>query len=905
MKNFKKLISMILAVMMISSALAMVLPVGAADSVAYPKQLSNNENVVVNGVTYRFDTLSQNSDSMAVVNPDNTITLTMKQGDLFWIPSVTLGNDSVLNMKVTLDSSENNKSQIACGLAYNIDAGADGVWGEDTDSLNVLNIRTNYRARIGYGTVAKMKGGNLTTEIKKVDFSANIPEAAKSLYNNSRVWERGKMLEMNLQLNDDTTVVASFRNDQSDEIASLSYTVDAEPKVFEGPVGFAVNWSGDINSTADGYMQITINSFEITNAVVNGVKSDFSLSSSMTYEDTTGVIVPMRLPQTTLDFDGEYAFIDLGFTIDESVSSDTEFVVKKNGEVVDRKALSTFTPVDGLYEYFTYFVGVQSTDVLTVCLEKDNAELARSSYDVEYGKSYQKYVTNPDPVSSAKLNVKVYTEDFEKPIVLVPGENIINGHKWTYIKNSTDGSAVIKNGRLHFTGSDYDMILFEDLNVDNLQYKMAYDVTYLETPGDDDWSQWDCWFGGLFYLADTADADGNKSAFVTSITPNDVYMMTGSFGANGVFTQKDGSSDHITFYNKPSEPTQGNNCYYWNERAGLGLPVTVSTFFGASNKDNGGVGMDGHTAQGSAIVSANLPGGVPSASKRTGSLGFVCSESKVSVIVDNLVVSVKGKTITVDGASFNVTATPQVDVVQFQKTGKQIVYAVVDGDVRYAGELVTANRLSQITTTQVSFSTGKVTAVGETGLKWTSKMSKADYEKLISDENISKVDVGTVVVLASNANNGITLEKAIKNIAGTATENGGNYVFEGVLDIDKESRDTTYSAVGYVKLTMKDGKEVVLYSEYIVRQHAFALSDLVDKFSDEIENEPETDKDDSNGNSSVDTSDKASSESTSADSNNTAEGKKGCQGSVHGIGTLLIVIVLLTSCVMLPKKSKE
>ena len=181
MKNFKKLISMILAVMMISSALAMVLPVGAADSVAYPKQLSNNENVVVNGVTYRFDTLSQNSDSMAVVNPDNTITLTMKQGDLFWIPSVTLGNDSVLNMKVTLDSSENNKSQIACGLAYNIDAGADGVWGEDTDSLNVLNIRTNYRARIGYGTVAKMKGGNLTTEIKKVDFSANIPEAAKSL----------------------------------------------------------------------------------------------------------------------------------------------------------------------------------------------------------------------------------------------------------------------------------------------------------------------------------------------------------------------------------------------------------------------------------------------------------------------------------------------------------------------------------------------------------------------------------------------------------------------------------------------------------------------------------------------------------------------------------------------------
>ena len=349
-KNFKKLISMILAVMMISSVLAMVLPVGAADSGDYPKQIPNNENVVVNGVTYRFDTLSQNSDSQAVVNPDNTITLTMKQGDLFWIPSVTLGNDSVLNMKVTLDSSKNNSSQVACGLAYNIDAGADGVWGADTDALNVLNIQTKYRARIGYGTVSTIKGGNLTTTIKKLDFSENIPDAAKSVYNNNMVWERGKMLEMNLQLNNDTTVVASFRNDQSEEFALLSYTVDAEPKVFEGPVGFGVNWSGDVNSSSDGYLQVTINSFEITNAVVNGVKTNFSLSSSMTYEDTVGIVVPMRLTKTALDFDGDYGFIDLGFTVDESVSADTEFVVKKNGEVVDRKALSTFTPVDGLYD---------------------------------------------------------------------------------------------------------------------------------------------------------------------------------------------------------------------------------------------------------------------------------------------------------------------------------------------------------------------------------------------------------------------------------------------------------------------------------------------------------------------------------------------------------------------------
>ena len=894
-QNFKKIVSTVLAVMMISSIFAMAIPVSAAEN--FPKQLATNENVVVNGVTYRFDRLSQNSDSKAVVNPDNTITLTMKQGDLFWIPSVTIGNDSVLNMKVTLDSSNNgkNKSQIACGLAYNIDAGSNGTWGESSDSLNVLNIQTKCRARLGNGTVTKMSGGSLASTFTSKDFSSSVPEAAYGVYTSSKVWQTGKMLEMNLQLDNGTDVVASFRNSDGAEFVSLSYAVGSEPKVFEGPVGFGVNWSGDGSDA--GYLQVTINSFEITNAVVNGTKTNFSLSSSLTYADTVGVIFPMRLTKNELDFDGEYGFVDLGFSIDETVSSDTEFVVKKNGEVVDRKALSTFTPVDGSYSYFTYFTGIQETDVLTVCLEKDNAVLERSSYDVEYGKAYKKYMTNPDPAKASELTVVSYSEDFSATIELVPGVNIVNGHKWTYIKNSTDGSAVIRDGKLYFVGSNYDMILFDDVDVDNQPYKMEYEMTYLNTPADDDWSAWNCWFGGLFHLSD-ADADGNKSAFITSVTPNDVYMLDGKFDANGVFTQVDETSDHVTFVNSPSSPTQGSNCYYWNERAGNGIPVKVRTYMGSADYDNGGLGMSGYTAQGTHVISSNLPGAIPAADRKVGAVGFVCSESQVSVIIDNLSITVKGKNITVDGAQVKVSATEPVDVAQFKKSDKQFIYANVDGEAKYAGDLITATRLTQITTTQVAISTGKVAAVGQTGLKWTSQISKADYEALTSDANISKVEVGTAVVLTTNAAGGITIENAASNIAGTATLDGDNYVFEGVLDIAKEARDTSYSGVGYIKITMKDGNVIVAYADYVARQHAYALSDLVDEF---VDDEPV----DTDGNTDTTVTDSTNTDSNDATTDgNTTEEESGCGSSVAGLG-VVICATLAVACVPMMKKKEN
>ena len=284
-KNFKAMISLVLTVLMLMGTVSAIIPLTVS---AEGTEIARNTDYVVNGITYRFDPVSSNTYSKAVVNPDNTITLTMKQGDLFWVPSVTIGNDSVLNMKVTLDFSNDsnptdstaalNKGQIACGLAYNIDAGSNGVWSESSDNANVLNIQTKLRVRVGNGTVSKFKSGSLSTTFVNSTISSTN-DAANRLYNvssSSPVWQKGTAHEMNLQMKDDTTVVASFRNDESIELKSLNYTVGTNTNdEFEGPVGFAVNWSGD--NSDDGYLQVTINSFEVTNAIVGGQKVNFSL----------------------------------------------------------------------------------------------------------------------------------------------------------------------------------------------------------------------------------------------------------------------------------------------------------------------------------------------------------------------------------------------------------------------------------------------------------------------------------------------------------------------------------------------------------------------------------------------------------------------------------------------------
>lgn len=878
-QKIKKTFSFLLAVLMLTSVMLIVIPVSA--EIAETITLVPNEDNYVNGMRIRFET--SGTDSYAKIE-DGKLVLKMKQGDLLWFPDLTIKDTTTSIVYEMIANAGGIIPYVVTGIQPN-DAG-----GENQAYMYAQGFG-NY----GKWVCARMNW-NATGSVIRYDaitdtwYTANGPEGSTSFTTNA-ILEKGELLT--------TTTTFTMGANAIRPVTSFQEGNVAEPYVHVYPDKDNVNPNGAFGICARlNDMEVSLDKVSALNMQeTNSYIEDFETINSY-----SGPIVNMRSTGTTVEFDSSIAFIKFLFVPHESVTADTKFVVRKNGNIYEELTIDSFVAnAEGVCEYSTHFTEIGYADILTVCLEKNGVVLAKSSYEIDYGAQYEEFVTNPPPVKDTDLIYEKYAEDFSESITLVPGENIVNGKKWTYIKNSTNGSAVIKDGRLYFTGSNNDMILFEDLNVDQTSYGFSYDLTYLQTPADDIWDEWDCWFGSLHYLTD-ADADGNRSAYITSVTPNDVYMIQGAFGSDGVLVQDDDHSGHITFPNVPgSSATQPGDQYYWNGRLGNGVPTSVRSFFGVSDYSYGGLGMAAYSATGSHQVSANMPGGssgVPSMERRTGTLGFVCSESEVSVIVDNLSVKIKGKNIVVDGEVVQVASDGKIDVAALESGGQKLIYATVDGEAKYAGDVITANRLTEIFTTQVLIKTNKLTADGQTGLKWTTTISKADYEKLLADANIEKVEVGTVVVPTANAKAGVDKANTAKaaDIAGTATANGNYYVFDGVLPVAKDARDTSYSAVGYIQVTMKDGTVVVVYADYVARNHAYALSDLVESFTDDDSNIATN-----NGSSSA--------TDTSATTDDTTDGgqKKlfGCGSTIIGMSGFVMVALIGCACMVVSKKTNH
>lgn len=883
-QNLKKILSFLLVAVMLSSVIVMTIPASADTGYT---EITPNTDFTYDGITYRFDVREGNTDSYARIMADGSIEMKYSYGDILWFPEIKMTDTSALHAEVTAiahDSDSSGMGNVFPGVVYGATAKADGSFDNGMAGI----IRTAARARIT--TVSRDNltnkngndhgnGGGTRVYNDETKFGDNPNYAC--IKNGNNDWSFNTTIAFDVSRVDNTATFAMSSVDG--EFFTKSY--DTSSYAYAGAIGWTSVWANNA-----GYKTYRFDKITLTNCTVNGEAKD-------SYTVLERQAHPMEMLKSVVEFEDGYAFVDLGFTVAADYVEASELVIKMNDTELERMSISELTSDNGAYSesiYFEYADNSQTTDVLTFYLEKDGSAVNLTSSTLNIGELYDRHKNSPALITNgdANLTFAYYEEDFsDLTITLVPGENIINGHKWTYIKNSTDGSAEIKDGRLYFIGSNNDMILFDDVELDNTPYKFLYDVTYLETPADDVWTDWDCWFGGLFHLSDEADSDGNRSAIVAAVTPDDVNMMQGSFNASGVFTENSDLSSHTDF---------NTGGVYWNGRLANGLPASIRNYMGVTGGDNGGLYVSGYR-ESSHQVAANLPGDGPlSVAQRTGSVGFVCSDSRVSVIVDNIQFLTKGKTITVDGWEMKIGDDGKVDISSLtdETNEMKLVYANVDGTLKYAGDVITANRFTQITTQQIKLATNKVAAVGQTGLKWTSQISKADYEKLTSDENISKVEVGTAVVTTDKAGDGITVANATKNIAGTATLNGDNYVFEGVLDIAKEARDTSYSAVGYVKVTMTDGKEVIVYSDYIARQHAYALSDLVEEF---IDDEPVGGGDENvSGDTSTDTS-----TATEGNTDTTPEEKKGCGGSIAGLGVAMCVTAAIACSPMMKKKGKN
>ena len=860
--KFQKLIAFIIATVMLVSLVTVAIPIGAAGATGYT-EITPNTDFVHNGITYRFDVREGNTDSYARINDDGSIEFKYAYGDILWFPDVKMTDTSALHAELTSiahDSDSSGMGNTFMGIVYGATEKADGSFEKGVAGI----LRTAGRARVTEISRENLTnksggdhgngGGTKIYNPSSENFKDNANYACVKSINND--WAFNKTISFDVKRVENNVTFAMSSADGE----FFSHTYNTDSHAYAGAVGFTSVWANNA-----GYKTFRFDKLTLTNCTVNGAAHE----SYTVIDKAAG---PMDMLKSKVEFEDGYAYVELEFTVSEDLAATAKLVVKKNGVDVEKTSISDLTPVEGKYSklvYFTYTDG-QESDALTIYLENEGAAVNLTTTTIEIGKLYAQFLRNPPNASDSELDYIAYAEDFSESITLVPGENIVNGHKWIYVKNSTDGSAVIKNGKLYFIGSNYDMIIFDDVVLDKTAYRFEYQVTYLETPADDVWDNWDCWFGGLFHLAG-ADANGNRSAFISSITPDDVYMMKGSFDANGVFTQIDANSAHINFNVAP-----GGSLAYWNGRIANGLPGKVTTWFGRSDLNGGGFGMRGYSATGAHQVEANLPGGAAAspADSRVGSLGFVCGESRVSVIVDDLSIATKGKKIVVDGEDMQIAADGKVDISELEADDMRLIYANVDGSLKYAGDIVSPTRFTNISTLQIAINTNKAEADGQTGLKWVTQISKADYEKLTSDSNISKVEVGTVMVATANAKDGVNKTVATSDIAGTATLDGDNYIFEGVLPIAKDARDTSYSGVGYVKVTMKDGKEVVVYADYIARLHAYALSDLVETF---VDDEP------------------APAPQEPAEEN-------GCGSAVLGGGAILMIAVLGGACMVRKKK---
>lgn len=883
--KFQKAIAFIMATVMLASLAVVAIPIGAAETTGYT-EITPNTDFVYNGITYRFDVREGNTDSYARINADGSIEFKYAYGDILWFPDVQATNASAIHAEVTAIAHDNDKTgmgNVFQGIVYGATEKSDGSFANGIGGI----LRTAARARItvlsredlvarasdgsGYGN-----GGGTKIYNDSGNFKSEANYACIKNGNNDWAFNATISFDMSRVGNDVTFSMGSVDG------AFFTHTYNSESYAYAGAVGFTNVWS---DNNYMGYKTLRFDKLTLTNCTVNGEAKD-------TYTVLEKQGRPLELLKSTIEFDGGYAFVNFDFSVVESYVATASVVVKVNDTEVARKKISELTAVDGKYAesiHFAYGDGSVATDTLSFYLEDGGAIVAFTTATVMIGEQYERFINSPPTVPTSEyLKYAIYVEDFSESIVLVPGENIVNGHKWTYIKNSEDGSAEIKNGRLYFTGSKNDMLLFDDINLDKASYKFTYDVTYMDTPADDIWDNWDCWFGGLFHLADEADPVGNRNAVIAAVTPDDVHMMQGKVNVSGVFTEDEALSSHTPFL------TSG---VYWNGRLGNGVPATIYNYFGIDSGDNGGLYVSGYNGS-SHQLAANLPGsGALSNDVRVGRIGFVCSESKVSVIVDNIEILTQGKKIMVDGEEMQIAGNGFVDISALEADDTKLVYANVDGTPKYAGEVIVANRLTSINTVQIAPSTNKAVADGQTGLKWVTQISKADYEKLTSDSNISKVEVGTVMVATAIAKDGITVANATSNIAGTATVSGDNYVFEGVLPIAKDARDTSYSGVGYVKVTMKDGKEVVVYADYIARLHAYALSDLVETF---VDDDPTTTP---GGNTDTDPTE--TTEPTTNAGNTATNEKKGCGSVVLGSGAIMLIAVLGGACLMTKKNRYE
>ena len=136
--NFKKIVSLLLTAVMLLGTVSAVIPFAASAETTVNQDgsvtIPAGTDFTYQGVTYRFDVKDGNSDSVAKINADGSVTVTFRYGDMLWFPEVKTDADASVHAEVTAlgraSSTTNGGSmgELFFGFGYGIKADTDNSW---------------------------------------------------------------------------------------------------------------------------------------------------------------------------------------------------------------------------------------------------------------------------------------------------------------------------------------------------------------------------------------------------------------------------------------------------------------------------------------------------------------------------------------------------------------------------------------------------------------------------------------------------------------------------------------------------------------------------------------------------------------------------------------------------------
>ena len=239
-KNFLKIVSIVLTMLMLVGTMTMIVPLTASAEETYVN-ITPNTDFEYNGVTYRFDVVDGHTDSVAKIYEDGRIELTIKNGDMLWFPDVSLEEDSSIHAEVTNLST--NCEGFFAAFAYGVkDSGS--KW---TDGM-FATVKDAGRLRLCTATYSTLAGNN-GADIKLFDHGGTTIKgtdaAWKDVVNINNAWAQDKTIAFDISKNGNNVTV-DFAHPTLGSFG-YAYTYDTTSKstyYFEGgSVGFTSTYA--------------------------------------------------------------------------------------------------------------------------------------------------------------------------------------------------------------------------------------------------------------------------------------------------------------------------------------------------------------------------------------------------------------------------------------------------------------------------------------------------------------------------------------------------------------------------------------------------------------------------------------------------------------------------------------